>query len=46
MIERVELGQQVVPIGGDVREYVVELDPARMQALGTTLRELLSSEAV
>jgi HME family heavy-metal exporter len=31
---------QVIPIGGQVKQYRVEPDPARMQAVGVTLAEL------
>ncbi|MSR07257.1 MAG: efflux RND transporter permease subunit [Gemmatimonadetes bacterium] len=32
---------QVIPIGGDVKQYHVLADPARMQATGVTLEEVL-----
>lgn len=34
---------QVIPIGGDVRQYQVLADPARMIATGVTLREVLAA---
>jgi len=34
---------QVIPIGGDVRQYQVLADPARMFATGVSLREVLAA---
>jgi copper/silver efflux system protein len=34
---------QVIPIGGEVRQYQVLADPARMVAAGVTLREVLAA---
>jgi CzcA family heavy metal efflux pump len=36
---------QVIPTGGEVRQYVVHPDPARMRATGVTLREVLEAAA-
>ncbi|MBW2362056.1 MAG: efflux RND transporter permease subunit [Deltaproteobacteria bacterium] len=36
---------QVVPIGGEVKEYQVLADPARMRATGVTLEEVLQAAA-
>lgn len=36
---------QVVPIGGEVKEYQVLIDPARMRAAGVTLREVMAATA-
>jgi CzcA family heavy metal efflux pump len=34
---------QVIPIGGEVREYQVLVDPARLQATGLTLHDVLEA---
>ena len=34
---------QVIPIGGEVKQYRVEPDPAQMQALGVTLEQIESA---
>ena len=34
---------QVVPIGGEVKEYQIELDPVRMQRYGVSLNEALAA---
>jgi len=34
---------QVIPIGGEVREYQVLVDPARLQATGLTIHEVLAT---
>jgi len=36
---------QVIPTGGEVRQYVVQPDPARMRATGVTLRQVLEAAA-
>ena len=36
---------QVVPIGGEVKEYQVLADPARMRAAGVTLQEVVRAAA-
>jgi CzcA family heavy metal efflux pump len=36
---------QVIPIGGEVKQYQVLADPARMRAAGVTLQEILQAAA-